>query len=481
MDLPDDSPRLPKLPFLLGDVALLAIAAYIAYQSAAAPSLPAVLGIIVCAGMGVAIGVAPFIMDYSRQQDLVMRDRERIMESLVRSTSSAADQASIAANGLNEIAETTKANLRAIEGLPAQVQAARDAALRKNKEKTSEDLTELKAELTKLADSLSALEKLLQEQNQGLSDKVDAQAEVLKALSEKPPAPPTPVEEEPKPRKPRSTRKPKEVEEPASLFDEPPAPAEEQPKPTKRKRAKKTKPAAEALPATEESADTDSCESVAQEPPAADASDSKPEVQGAPAEDIEDSPDAAAKQVSWEDPPKPAAAGEVEAPVDDPAADESEAPELRDEIEVVKSETSPEEPSEPELTEEPSAVEENDPPAEPEPIAAEPVELEEEDEPMLDEPAPEEPALSADGTTRLTVTAYIGIGNRLFIRGNGPGLSQEEGIPLQFVSIGKWRWETDAAVDPMKVSLWKNDEEPCTALGELDLKPGQQLETTANF
>ena len=99
----------------------------------------------------------------------------------------------------------------------------------------------------------------------------------------------------------------------------------------------------------------------------------------------------------------------------------------------------------------------------------------------FDEPAPDEPALSADGMTRLTVTAYIGIGNRLFIRGNGPGLTPDEGIPLQFVSIGKWRWETDAAAAPFTATLWKNDEEECTSLGEIQLSPGAQLEKSANF
>ena len=54
-------------------------------------------------------------------------------------------------------------------------------------------------------------------------------------------------------------------------------------------------------------------------------------------------------------------------------------------------------------------------------------------------------ALLPDGATRLLVTAYIGIGNRLFIRGDAPGLSPDKGIPLQFVSIGKWRWETTEA------------------------------------
>jgi hypothetical protein len=92
-----------------------------------------------------------------------------------------------------------------------------------------------------------------------------------------------------------------------------------------------------------------------------------------------------------------------------------------------------------------------------------------------------EQSRTSDGATRLIVTAYIGIGNRLFIRGEGPGLSWEKGVPLQFVSIGKWRWETNDAATPVKFKLYKNDDLECTALGAQTLDPGQQQEVTAAF
>jgi hypothetical protein len=104
---------------------------------------------------------------------------------------------------------------------------------------------------------------------------------------------------------------------------------------------------------------------------------------------------------------------------------------------------------------------------------------------VIDEPAaaPEipEPAVSADGATRLIVTAYIGIGNRLFIRGDGPGLAWDKGVPLTFVSIGKWRWETNDATKTTAFRLFKNDTVECTALGEQRIEPGAQGEFTASF
>ncbi|SDR91822.1 hypothetical protein [Opitutus sp. GAS368] len=91
-----------------------------------------------------------------------------------------------------------------------------------------------------------------------------------------------------------------------------------------------------------------------------------------------------------------------------------------------------------------------------------------------------EPSVSADGATRLLVTAYIGIGNKLYIRGDGPGLSWDKGLPMKFVSIGKWGWATDEATGPVACKLYKNDETAAVS-GEIFLEPGQHVEVTALF
>lgn len=93
---------------------------------------------------------------------------------------------------------------------------------------------------------------------------------------------------------------------------------------------------------------------------------------------------------------------------------------------------------------------------------------------------PDEPSVSADGATRLLVTAYIGIGNKLYIRGDGPGLSWDKGVPMKFVSIGKWGWATDEATGPVACKLYKNDETAAVS-GEVFLEPGQHVEVTALF
>ena len=115
-------------------------------------------------------------------------------------------------------------------------------------------------------------------------------------------------------------------------------------------------------------------------------------------------------------------------------------------------------------------------------------------EPVVDEPSPPEdfsqvppeetskPVAnqSADGRTRLTVVSYIGIGNKLHLRGEGAGLSWSKGVPLQFVSIGRWRWETDKATGPVTCRIYKNDKLEAPT-GPLTLLPGTEQEISAQF
>lgn len=83
-------------------------------------------------------------------------------------------------------------------------------------------------------------------------------------------------------------------------------------------------------------------------------------------------------------------------------------------------------------------------------------------------------------TTTLVATAFIGASNKLFLRGEGPGLTWEEGVPMQFVEIGKWSWTTTEASGPIRLRVMKNDEEEDKA-GVLILEPGQTLEVRPDF
>lgn len=104
------------------------------------------------------------------------------------------------------------------------------------------------------------------------------------------------------------------------------------------------------------------------------------------------------------------------------------------------------------------------------------------DLPFLDLPeaAPRVHRDASGGTSTLVATAYIGIGNKLYVRGDGPGLSWEQGVPMQFLAIGKWGWTSPDAGAPITCRIYRNDETPM--LDEnITIPPGERAEITPRF
>ncbi|MBT5900486.1 MAG: hypothetical protein HOH58_00065 [Opitutaceae bacterium] len=437
MELLNDRPRLPKSPFLITALVLLAVTAFLAATADSPPSTGAIVGIIVCVGAGVALSIAPFLADFARHEKLQVDQRQHALESMARSTSSATEQASIAANGLSEIAETTKQNFRLLDELPEKISAAQESIEREKSSESSPEIDELKAEIKEL-------QKLVKSQSKATTAALENTKAELKEV--------------------RSEIK-KIVINPPPVVDA----AESKPTAKPKKKPARTK-------------------KTAPPPPVEDSLFGKVAELESPATPDDASPQTvidAPEVVAWEEEAPSAEVIADTPPVITSKLDADKITQIHEEPTEIPSA----EPSELEQVEEtaPDPVQDEvtgEPLVETSPLPATEIaaaDADDDTEELLDVPAPDEPALSSDGVTRLTVTAYIGIGNRLFIRGEGPGLSQEEGTPLQFVSIGKWRWETDAATAPVKATLWKNDEEICSALGELDISPGAQMETSANF
>ncbi len=80
----------------------------------------------------------------------------------------------------------------------------------------------------------------------------------------------------------------------------------------------------------------------------------------------------------------------------------------------------------------------------------------------------------AVGGTSLTINLMIGIGNKPYVRGTGPGLSQDNGQLMTFLGIGRWQWVSPEPDAPATVEIWKNDQTP---LGEpLHLSGGEPVE-----
>ena len=85
-----------------------------------------------------------------------------------------------------------------------------------------------------------------------------------------------------------------------------------------------------------------------------------------------------------------------------------------------------------------------------------------------------------NGTTTVVANVMIGIGNKPFLRGDGPGLSWDEGVSMNFVEIGKWAWSPPRKNASLTVQVYRNDQDPDKG-GKVEVRPGQKLEITPDF
>ncbi len=476
MNSSESNPKLPAWPFVLADVALIATAAYLALKSDPL-TINAVIAIVACVGVGAILGLVPLVARYEWQKTAVLDERQRALEGLGTTISSSAEQLSIAAGGLHEISELAQKNIRHAELLPhklqekiAEFQAQLAGAVDAEKEELERELLALRttesdrletvsqriakstADWTKLEaatqqhfaaaqDALAKLSARVISATQELETKIawlEAAARVgsvatpaafaaVAAVAALPSSVATPTESGETEAKPDTVAQP--PKRPRKSRRDDPLPVEgATPEPFAEPPVVPTAPDDEPLPV-----------------PAAKIVEIAPVAPGT-AEPFSSNMAATPADKPTELPAPAPLAGD--APV--PAADASKDSRKR----------APKK----------SVTADHDEPA-----------LELDESASTSAASVAERVITSDGATRLIVTAYIGIGNRLFIRGAGPGLSWEKGVPLQFVSIGRWRWETNDAVAPVQFKLYKNDDIECSALGAQALDPGHQQELTAAF
>jgi uncharacterized protein YoxC len=406
MNLPSDTPKMPKWMFLLGDAILLTLAWFI-HDGAEHPYAGlALISTVACVMVAVMVGVIPFVTEYARRQDDALDNRHRSLQALAVTVAAASEQVSIAATGLNGISEAAQDNYSKTERLSNQIAekvAELEAILSKSRKDDSDAVAKLDAYVEKFGKIAADIDASAAKEAKAADTRKAAKAAAAAAAGAAAAAVPEPA--------PVIASSISEVKGTVASSEAPFVPP--------------------AVMATR-----------------------LPEPTPAPVEE-----------------PKPEPAPlEAPAPMEEPVSE----PMLSDPMETMPPvalpprKRAPRKPApEPEVaTPAPDLVEEAM-------LAADPI-------PALIQEIPE-PAVSADGATRLIVTAYIGIGNRLFIRGDGPGLAWDKGVPLTFVSIGKWRWETNDAVSTIRFRIFKNDTVECTALGEATVEPGAQQELSASF
>lgn len=78
----------------------------------------------------------------------------------------------------------------------------------------------------------------------------------------------------------------------------------------------------------------------------------------------------------------------------------------------------------------------------------------------LDSPAAglKQASLPAVAATVINARIDVGFGNILFIRGDGPGLNWEKGVPLKNLGSDHWQISLERAVQPVVFKLLINDE-----------------------
>jgi hypothetical protein len=455
---------MPKWPFLVGDALLLGLALAIGfYAHNPFAGKPLVL-IVACVALGAVLGTWPFIADYESKRNEALDERQRGLEALAHTITSSAEQISIAAQSLPGMAEAVTKSLKSVEQLPARFQEKIfEAAAQKNLAAAGDKLDAKAAQIFKQLDAKIAVLTTLAEKFSASAAPLPEEKPALARAStrKEPEAPPN----EPAVVAPVVAEKPAIIEAVA-----PETPTEESKAPRKRPPARKEPETPPAEPAHPEPASGEPFRH-AQGPALVEGLDES--ARSEPTESKAIAPVIAEKPAGIE----PIV---IETPAEEPKTPRKRTPKK-----------SKGEDAEPSLDFDASAKNADSSPAPASSTAGDEFSQPSPDEVASGEPARPElvervesaptTAVSADGATRLLVTAYIGIGNKLFLRGDGPGLSWDEGVPLQFVSIGKWRWETADATKPVHAKLYKNDELVCASLGKFTLDPGQQAEVTAAF
>ena len=82
--------------------------------------------------------------------------------------------------------------------------------------------------------------------------------------------------------------------------------------------------------------------------------------------------------------------------------------------------------------------------------------------------------------TRIIARVDVGYGNTLFIRGDGPGLSWSQGIPMECVSGDQWEITLDESNHPVSFKVLVNDMIWCTGQDNV-VASGSTVTVTPEF
>jgi regulator of replication initiation timing len=439
MHLHEEVPPLNPWPFLIGDAALLATACLISSQTRAPLTGLPLVAIAGCVALGAVLAVIPFLINHTRRQELALAERQREIAALAQITTTSAEQISIAASGLHSIAESTARSLKLGEQLPHKIQEKiNDFKTQLNEVVVTENEALAQEINTLRSNETERLETALSGVRKTATDLAMIETVNRKHLSD--------LNES-------LTRFIISAEKAAS----------DAAKTIEAARGAAEKSIAAALDQIDHKIAAVTEQTIRRPLPLAPEVEIKPIVRNLPqAVSVEPSDIAlSALPPAEKKPDSNAATATATPPLFATASTVGSTETLLSEEKILRKRP----PRKPTASDNELMLGIDIPSSETSEAA----------------PTDSAPSVSSDGLTRLLVTAYIGIGNKLFVRGDGPGLNWDRGVPLQFVSIGKWRWESADATTPVTLKLYKNDEHECAAVGTVTLTPGQQQQVTASF
>ncbi len=82
--------------------------------------------------------------------------------------------------------------------------------------------------------------------------------------------------------------------------------------------------------------------------------------------------------------------------------------------------------------------------------------------------------------TTISAAIDVGFGNTLYLRGEGPGLSWEKGVPLECVADDCWSIRIVESAQPVVFKFLLNDETWCAG-DDLTAAPGQTVSFVPEF
>ena len=89
-------------------------------------------------------------------------------------------------------------------------------------------------------------------------------------------------------------------------------------------------------------------------------------------------------------------------------------------------------------------------------------------------------ARQPESATTISAKVDIGFGNMLYIRGEGPGLNWNRGVPMDCVATDEWTWSTKSAISSFSCKVLINDEIWSTG-EDFVVPPGERLVCYPSF